>query len=81
MDKFSYISSAHPEYIEGLYKDYKRDPDSIDESWQKFFEGFEFASATETKIAEAPESVKKEIKILRLIQDYRSLVLLGCYSV
>lgn len=72
MDKFSYINSAHPEYIEALYKDYKKDPQSVDESWQKFFEGFEFASATETKIAEAPESVKKEIKVLRLIQDYRS---------
>ncbi len=72
MDKFSYINNAHPEYIEGLYKDYKNNPASVDESWQKFFEGFEFASATESKIAEAPESVKKEIKVLRLIQDYRS---------
>ena len=43
MDKFSYISNAHVAYIDELYDDYKKDPQSIDPSWKTFFDGFEFA--------------------------------------
>ncbi|WP_224996780.1 2-oxoglutarate dehydrogenase E1 component [Cesiribacter sp. SM1] len=43
MDKYSYIANAHGNYIEELYKAYKADPNSVDPTWQKFFEGFEFA--------------------------------------
>ncbi|MEE9170163.1 MAG: 2-oxoglutarate dehydrogenase E1 component, partial [bacterium] len=72
MERFSYISNADPDYIEGLYESYKKDRNSVDESWKKFFEGFEFCGATETKVAETPKSVQKEIKVLNLIQDYRA---------
>lgn len=43
MDKFSYISNAHVAYIDELYQDFKKDPDSIDPSWKSFFDGFDFA--------------------------------------
>ncbi|MEL7002877.1 MAG: hypothetical protein AAFN93_09115, partial [Bacteroidota bacterium] len=43
MDKYSYIANAHGDYIDELYKAYQSDPSSVDESWQKFFEGFEFS--------------------------------------
>ena len=43
MDHLSYISNADPSALEGLYQQYTTDPDSVDESWKKFFEGFEFA--------------------------------------
>lgn len=46
MDKYSYIANAHGNYIEELYQSYKKDPESVDESWQKFFEGFEFSQQT-----------------------------------
>jgi 2-oxoglutarate dehydrogenase E1 component len=42
MDKFSYIANAHGEYLEGLYQAYKENPESVDITWQKFFEGFDF---------------------------------------
>ncbi|GAB3826419.1 2-oxoglutarate dehydrogenase E1 component [Pontibacter rugosus] len=45
MDKYTYIANAHGDYIDGLYKDYQQDPESVDAGWRKFFEGFEFASA------------------------------------
>ena len=38
---FSYIHNAHPEYIETMYQEYQNDPDSIDQEWRKFFEGFD----------------------------------------
>jgi 2-oxoglutarate dehydrogenase E1 component len=43
MDRYSYISNAHGAYIEELYRSFREDPDSVDVSWQKFFEGFEFS--------------------------------------
>jgi len=43
MDKFSYISNAHPNVIESLYNEFKKNPDSIELEWKKFFEGFDFA--------------------------------------
>src|SRR4029079_11912642 len=43
MKDFSYITSAHPSYIENLYKDFVKDPESVDHDMRKFFEGFDFA--------------------------------------
>lgn len=43
MDAFSYISNADVGYINDLYMQYRENPLSVDPSWQKFFEGFEFA--------------------------------------
>ena len=43
MDKYSYIANAHGEYIDELYKSYKDNQESVDQSWQKFFEGFDFS--------------------------------------
>jgi 2-oxoglutarate dehydrogenase E1 component len=43
MKDFSYITNSHPAYIESLYKDFVKDPASVDQDLQKFFEGFDFA--------------------------------------
>ncbi len=43
MKDFSYITSSHPSFIEGLYQDYVKDPNSVDPELKKFFEGFDFA--------------------------------------
>ncbi len=74
MDKFSYISNAHTNYIDELYSSYKADPSSVDESWQKFFEGFEFsqgqfngASTTSDGLADS-----SEIKVRNFIYAHRS---------
>ncbi len=52
MDKYSYIANAHGDYIEQMYESYKQDPSSVDESWSRFFEGFEFSLE---KFGENPE--------------------------
>ena len=41
--KLSYASGANAEFIDSLYKEYKKDPTSVDLTWQRFFEGFEAA--------------------------------------
>jgi len=43
MKDFQYITNSHPGYIEGLYNDFVKDPNSVDIEMRKFFEGFDFA--------------------------------------
>ncbi|TXC78913.1 2-oxoglutarate dehydrogenase E1 component [Luteibaculum oceani] len=71
MDSFSFLSNAEPEAFENLYKQYRNDPTSVEDSWQKFFQGFELA---QTQFGEdAPnKELPKEFKVLNLIQDYRT---------
>ncbi len=76
MDKYSYISNAHGNYIDELYNDYRQDPEKVDESWQKFFEGFEFQLSRYTDDENgAPmnaEEANKELKVWQYIHAYRS---------
>ncbi len=84
MKDFSYITGSHPAFIETLYKDFLKDPSSIDAEWKKFFEGFDFAVSNkatngvaktlpaEQKIAEIPVDALREIKVYRLILGYRN---------
>lgn len=43
MKDFSYITSSSPAFIENLYRDFVKDPESVDQELRKFFEGFDFA--------------------------------------
>ena len=43
MKDFQYITNAHPSYIEGLYQDFVKDPNSVEPEMKNFFEGFDFA--------------------------------------
>ena len=45
MKDFQYITSSHPAYVENLYNDFVKDPNSVDSEFRKFFEGFDFAVA------------------------------------
>lgn len=77
MDKYSYISNADVGYIDDLYQSYKSDPESVDESWKKFFEGFEFSqqhygeNGSAAKPATNLEGTK-EIMVRNLIFAHRS---------
>src|SRR5699024_9532749 len=76
MDKLSYLSNAEPDYIDSLYQSYKEDPSSVDSSWQKFFEGFEFGQNGEAYTSDSDEEVSlqhavKEIRVLNMINGYR----------
>lgn len=83
MDKYSYISNADVGYLDKLYQSYQQDPSSVDESWQKFFEGYNFSQerfngngsgGAETPLDAAVtdgEIDVREAKTLRLIRNYR----------
>ncbi len=78
MKDFSYITASHPSYIEQLYQDFSRSPESIDPDLRKFFEGFDFAVSTlkgsDSPIQAVDASVdwKKELGVYRLILGYRN---------
>ncbi|MFI5136705.1 MAG: 2-oxoglutarate dehydrogenase E1 component [Sphingobacteriales bacterium] len=75
MDRLNYINSGNAAYINSLYEAYQQDPESVDFGWQKFFEGFDFGKGTQATaplIAETNEHFLKEIKVLNMIDGYRS---------
>ncbi|MDN5201822.1 2-oxoglutarate dehydrogenase E1 component [Fulvivirgaceae bacterium BMA10] len=75
MDKYSYISNAHSSYIDELYKAYKQDPESVDKSWQTFFEGFDFSLQKFGENGASAETAAisgKETSVRDLIHAYRS---------
>jgi 2-oxoglutarate dehydrogenase E1 component len=43
MKDFQYITNSSPAFIEGLYQDFVKNPESVDPDFRKFFEGFDFA--------------------------------------
>ncbi|HLE01467.1 MAG TPA: 2-oxoglutarate dehydrogenase E1 component [Bdellovibrionota bacterium] len=86
MEKFSYLQSATPEYLEELQTLYNTDPEALDASWRYFFDGFELARSIEStqaargpqpsrplKVAEAPSeaALSDEAKVIGLIAAYR----------
>ncbi len=74
MDKYSYIANAHGAYLDELYQQYQKDPNSIDPSWQKFFEGFEFSQQKygENGSGAGDLASPKETKVRDLIHAFRA---------
>lgn len=79
MVKHTYLGNGELSVIENLYAEYLTNPESIDQSWRKFFEGFEFArthyEGTDTVSAPATpaagDQLEKEFKVFNLIHAYR----------
>jgi 2-oxoglutarate dehydrogenase E1 component len=72
MDKISYVGNADVNAIDYLYEQYRQNPENVDISWSKFFEGFEFAQTNFEEKGVIPENYVKEFKVLNLINGYRT---------
>jgi len=63
------------EAIEALYKKYKEDPESVDESFRYFFQGFDLATShypmKPTGTKDSLEHSPKELAVMHLITGYR----------
>jgi 2-oxoglutarate dehydrogenase E1 component len=66
MKDFSYITNSHPQFIENLYQDFVKDPNSIDPDLKKFFEGFDFAVNNQSKNGGANTSAIQSTSITPL---------------
>jgi len=76
MKDFSYITNAHPSFIESLYNDYITDPNQVDPEYKKFFEGFDFAFSKIGTGSAGSASIQgdqllKEFNVFSLIRAYR----------
>ena len=86
MKDFQYITNAHPAYIENLYKDFVKDPQSVEVDMRQFFEGFDFAISSAIPVTNgngntAPAAsastttdtiqLDKELSVYQLILAYR----------
>ena len=82
MKDFSFITNSHPSYIEGLYREFATDPNTVDPDIRRFFEGFDFAvtnglqAATSVQSTPHPQAsplnFTKELGVYRLILGYRN---------
>lgn len=72
----SYLSNADVDSVDELYQSFKKDKNSVDESWQRFFEGFDLAYGDlglGDSSAAVSENMMKEINVLNLINNgYRT---------
>lgn len=86
MKDFSFITHSSPSYIESLYQDFVKNPESIDPEFRRFFEGFDFAvtsgqASNGQAVAEAVQpaagtvldgvQLAKEFSVYSLIKAYR----------
>lgn len=85
MKDFSYITNSSAAFIENLYQDFLKNPESVDPDMKKFFEGFDFAvtilSENKNGIPKLSNDVSfissstewmQELKVYRLILGYRN---------
>jgi len=71
MDNLNYLNNIDPDIIEQLYSQYQADPNSVDEQWRKFFDGFEFARKEYPAKPSSGLQTSDEFKVINLINDYR----------
>lgn len=69
MDKHSYLGNMDVSVLENMYQEYINDPEAVEESWRRFFEGFEFARTQFN--GEFSDSYDKEFKVINLINGFR----------
>ncbi|MFM7104059.1 MAG: thiamine pyrophosphate-dependent enzyme, partial [Flavobacteriales bacterium] len=72
----SFLGNGDLVAFDELYQQYSKNKSSVDTSWQRFFEGFEFQHAHFPSMPTGsgnavPESVIKEFKVINLINAYR----------
>ena len=70
MDKFSFLGALHTGMIEQMYDKFVQDPQSIEEEWSSFFQGFDFAKEVYSE-EDIPQIFQKEFKVINLIDAYR----------
>ncbi len=71
MDNLDFLGTTDPDIIEELYNKFKSNPEDVDESWRKFFEGFDFATQLYPVKEHGGTDTSDEFKVINLINDYR----------
>ncbi|MCK6557144.1 2-oxoglutarate dehydrogenase E1 component [Candidatus Binatia bacterium] len=70
MHNLDFINRANADYVDALYRQYRRDPASVDEQWAIFFAGFDLATDNGARLA-LPTTAEPNIGVYNLIHSYR----------
>lgn len=60
--RFTFLSSLNAEYVDSVYQAYRSDPQSVEEKWRYFFEGYEFGSEAEGMGGGGPDHVTSQVE-------------------
>lgn len=72
MDKFAFLNNIPAETIETLYNQYLENPNSVDNSWRWFFDGYQFSKTQYNQLPnESNSGMDKEFDVINLIDGYR----------
>ncbi|HNX85554.1 MAG TPA: 2-oxoglutarate dehydrogenase E1 component [Bacteroidales bacterium] len=71
MDPLSYLNTMNNSAIDEMFERYRNDPESVENSWRKFFEGFEFCQRNYQSDHTDPYLYPNEFKVMNLITAYR----------
>ena len=71
MDKFSFFGNINGEFVDELYQRYQTNKNTLEPSWRKFFDGYEFGLTSYSSEDEIPLNIKKEFMVIDLINAYR----------
>jgi 2-oxoglutarate dehydrogenase E1 component len=71
MEPFSFLGNSEIGAVDDLYRQYLKNPESVDEHWRNFFKGFDFALTNFKQPASSSIEFDKEMKVLTLIEGYR----------
>lgn len=69
MNRFTPLGNIDPKTVEQLYNAYLQNPDSVEEGWRKFFQGFDFARTHFGNTSS--DCFEKEFMVINLIDGYR----------
>lgn len=78
MIDYSYVFNAHPSFIESMYEKYRQDPNSVEDGWRTFFQGFDFSlqkngnGSTNGTDSANPQLTIKEFGVLSIIHGFRT---------
>ena len=75
MIDFSFLTNAHPGYVESLYEQFRENPESVEPDWRLFFHGYDYGVDTHPESGSQDknvEHIKNEMKVLNLINGYRT---------
>ncbi len=70
MTRSTFATRWNLDALEAAYQRWRHDPDSVDESWRLFFEGFELGAGRPAALA---GDTAGQTAVIRLIDAYRSL--------
>ncbi|MBI1914336.1 MAG: 2-oxoglutarate dehydrogenase E1 component [Planctomycetes bacterium] len=74
MSRLRFATRWNLDAIESAYQRWRKDPDSVDDSWRLFFEGFELGADDSRPLAtDSGVKAAEQATVIRLIQVYRDL--------